>query len=534
MTSDILTLLGGIGLFLFGMQTLTEALKQSTGQKSRALLARFTRTPLAGVATGAIATSVVQSSSATTVMTIGFVGAGLITFPQALGVLYGAHIGTTMTGWVVVVIGFKLKLGQIALPVLFLASLIAVLGRGTAARSGRILAGLALVFIGLDFMQQGMAEFEDALSPADFPSEHGMGRFWLVLIGIAITLVTQSSSAGVATALVLLGAGTVSFGQAATMVVGMHVGTTVTALLASAGGTAAMRQTAVANIIYMIGTGALALLILPFVGPLLRDGLFRGDAMLALIGFHTTFNLIGTAVFLPFTHRFARAVERLVPGPGGNAADVLHPQLLSDPAAALDAAAGFAAEVARNLFAALAASLGPQPSFARLPAAREEAEAALLALHAFVTRIEVPQGQEALLLRYAALLHQIDHLQRLTHRAWQENRIQTATRLPYLTRYARVLAALMLRSAEPGTDARLLRLEARLSRREERLRSRALAPEQVLNRPLAEVFAATDAIRWLRRCTTHSERILHHGAAALPVAARPPAPAAPPGRSGGA
>ena len=153
MDAGILTLLGGIGLFLFGMHSMTGALRGLAAGAVRTGLARFTRTPLSGTLTGAVATATIQSSSATMVTVVGFVGAGLLTFPQALGVIFGAGIGTTFTGWMVLFLGFRLPLSAAALPALFFASLAVLLAGGQVARVAQAVAGLALVFIGLDFMQ---------------------------------------------------------------------------------------------------------------------------------------------------------------------------------------------------------------------------------------------------------------------------------------------------------------------------------------------------------------------------------------------
>ena len=130
MAGNLYFLIGGIGMFLLGMELMTAALRDTAGSRLRGVLTRFTTTPLRGVMTGAAATAVVQSSSATTVMTVGFVGAGLMTMPQALGILYGANIGTTATGWLVSLLGFKLKLGNLALLLLFPAALADLLARG--------------------------------------------------------------------------------------------------------------------------------------------------------------------------------------------------------------------------------------------------------------------------------------------------------------------------------------------------------------------------------------------------------------------
>ena len=250
MTSDILLAIGGLGLFLLGMIIMTEGLKDLAGPSLRRILARFTTNTASSAAAGAVTTAVIQSSSATTVTAIGFVGAGLMTFPQALGVIFGANIGTTMTGWLVALIGFKLDLGVAVLPIVLIGALLKMFGRGRVRPLGWALAGFSLLFIGIDAMQQGMEAFEGRVTPDNFPRDSLIGRLQLVLIGVAITLVTQSSSAGVATAMVALSAGAVSFPQAAAMVIGMDVGTTFTAYLATIGGSTAMRQTGYAHVIY--------------------------------------------------------------------------------------------------------------------------------------------------------------------------------------------------------------------------------------------------------------------------------------------
>ena len=262
----------------------------------------------AGALTGAATTALIQSSSATTVATIGLVGAGLLTFPQALGVIFGANIGTTLTGWIVATLGFKVKLGLIA-PVMTLAGvLLRLFARGALAEAGLGLAGFSLLFIGLDMMQAGLAALEGGVTPTVFPDDTVFGRFQLVLIGVAITLVTQSSSAGVATALVALHTGAISFYQAAALVIGMDVGTTFTAVIASLGGSTAMRRTGYAHVTYNVATGLMAFAILPVFVWATAGFLERGgDQQLTLVAFHSLFNLIGVLAILPITGVFRAA-----------------------------------------------------------------------------------------------------------------------------------------------------------------------------------------------------------------------------------
>ncbi|MFN3615304.1 MAG: Na/Pi cotransporter family protein, partial [Rubrimonas sp.] len=301
--TGILTICGGVGLFLLGMHMLADGLRVMAGAGLRDVLARFTRSPARGALAGTAATAALQSSSAVTVMTVGFVGAGLMTFPQAVGVILGANIGTTLTGWIVAVVGFKMQLGLTALPLLLAGVLARMFARGRAAQAGWALAGFSLIFIGIDMLQEGMAGFEGAVSPASFPDDTALGRAQLALIGLAATVVMQSSSAAMATALAAMTAGAIDFPQAAAMVIGMNVGTTVTVALVSLGGSTAMRRTALAHVLFNVMTGAVAFAILdPFTALMVAvtPGEGVGEAQLALVGFHSAFNVVGVAAVLPF------------------------------------------------------------------------------------------------------------------------------------------------------------------------------------------------------------------------------------------
>jgi phosphate:Na+ symporter len=183
--------LGGLGLFLFGMVILTEGLRSLAGRSLRLALCRFTRSPATGALTGAVTTAVVQSSSATTVAAVGFVGAGLITFPQSLGIIFGANIGTTITGWLVALIGFKLSLGTAVLPVVLAGALLYLFGNRRWRHIGYALAGFGLIFVGITALQAGMESLRDIVTPESFPANTTFGRLQLVAIGIGITIITQ-------------------------------------------------------------------------------------------------------------------------------------------------------------------------------------------------------------------------------------------------------------------------------------------------------------------------------------------------------
>jgi phosphate:Na+ symporter len=511
MTGNILTVLGGVGLFLFGMQVMTEALREIAGPGMRRLLARFTTTPLTGAITGMLTTAAIQSSSATTVTVVGFVGAGLMSFPQAVGVIFGANIGTTITGWMVMLLGFKLKIGLAALPLVFAGSLTQILTRGNPARAGRVLAGFGLIFIGLEMMQGGMAGFEGRITPASFPPDTIFGRFEMVLIGAAVTAVTQSSSAGVASTLVLLAAGSIGFSQAAALVIGMDIGTTVTAVLASVGGSRAMRQTGLAHVVYNLVTATVAFVLLGLVAGPLRNAL--GDAEAGLVAFHTLFNLAGVLLMLPLAHPFARAIEALVPEHPAPLFEALDRRLLADPGAAIDAAGSSAHAIANRLFAALGTALQPGGSLLPLHEAVEEAEPALQALRDYLARMTVPADHAQAHRRYSALLHEWDHLHRLRHRCRQTERLAPLFAHPLLRRPAILLGAVLRRRAggeDSADDARLERLRQRIAARVTLLRRQALARGGAGPGETAGLFAATDAMRWLDRTAAHVRSIVYY------------------------
>lgn len=512
MTADMLTLLGGLGLFLFGMGTMTGALGALASGPARRALARFTRTPLTGVLTGAATTALVQSSSATTVTAIGFVGAGLLSFPQALGVVFGANIGTTFTGWIVMVLGFKLSVGTAALPLLLAGALGRIALGGRARRAAEALAGFAMLFLGLDMMQAGAAAFEGWLTPAAFPPDTWAGRAQMVALGALVTVVLQSSSAGVAMALTLLAAGAIGFPQAAALVIGMDIGTTATGLLATIGGSRAMRRTGVAHVVYNLATGGMAFLLLGVLAPAMLAA--TGDEQTALVAFHSTFNALGVAAILPVTARFARLLERLIPDEDTAIGPTPDARLLTDPDAALDAVAAQAGRIERVLFAALGAALSPGGRGPTLAATASAAAPALDDLRAWSVRIPLPEGRADPEARMIALLHQIDHLARLGHRCGQIDRLGPLTDDPALGRPARALGAALARVAdgrEAGSE-RLDRLQRLIAARALRRRA-AVGPH-----PAGDVFARTDAARWLRRVALHAARIAHYGAGARPGA----------------
>lgn len=519
MILDALLASGGLGLFLLGMVNLRQGLQVLAGATAQRTLRRFTQSPLSGAFTGAAATVLVQSSSITTVATTGFASARLITFPAALGIVLGANVGTTVTGWLVALLGFKLQLGLV-MPLVVLVGVLVHLfsrGRGRGAASGLALAGFGLAFVGIDMLRTGTIAFQGVLTPDSFPDYGFIGNLQLVAIGIAITLVTQSSSAGVATALAAVAAGALRFEQAAAIVIGMDVGTTVTAALATLGASLPGRRTGWAHVIYNVLTGIGALLLLPAFALSLESvssGFTVREPEIALVGFHTFFNFAGLVCVLPFAAQFAALVERLVPDRPTPFTNRLDRRWLNQPDVALRAIGPTLTDLADRAFSILRHQLNPSLAQAPDPDLRELLVIALDEVSRYVADVPPAEGSQS---RLASSIHVIDQLGRLLDRESQRERIETAARDPELSRRARELAVCLLDMPFAEDPTQLRTTAARLDEFCETLEAERSAHRELAARRTAsneiepeDALASMDAYRWLERCAHHAWRITHH------------------------
>ncbi len=518
MVAMVFKLAGGIGLFLMGMVLLTDGLKAFAGDALRRALVRFTGTPAKAFLSGALATALVQSSSATTVTVIGFVSAGLLTFPQAIGVVFGASLGTTGTGWIVAGLGLKISVGFYALPLVGIGAFLKLLGRGRARDLGLALAGFGILFIGIETLQEAMRGLAGVFDFARLPSSGFHGHALAMGIGIVLTVLMQSSSAAIATTLTALHAGAINFDQAASLVIGAAVGTTITGVLAAIGGNTAAKRTALAHVSFNLATGLIALAILPlFLRGITWAQTHAGldPGAMSLAAFHTAFIAFGVAIFLPMVHLFARTIERLLPERGPSLTRHLDDTVLQAPAVALEAARRALRETAAECFDALRALLAPHAK----PDERAEQRIreALDQIEHFFARIPPMSDEEPYSRLRVDQLHAIDHLVRLRKRLSPSPSVRRQLDDPAIRAPAGLLQTLLKESAaglrgDAAADwlARTERQAAELAayRRNERpviLESTAggaAAPAQALER--------LDAIRWLDRIGYHAWRICHH------------------------
>ena len=309
-------------MFLYGMSLMSTGLQKAAGTGLRKLIASITSNPFKGVLTGLGVTAAIQSSSATTVMVVGFVNAGLLTLTQAIGVIMGANIGTTMTAWIIAVFGFKADISALAVPLMALGFIFSVSKKDKLRNISELIIGFSLLFLGLSLMKSSVPDLRQTPEVLEFItswSGHGFASVLLFLaLGTVLTLILQSSSATVALTLIMLNMGWIQFDMAAAMVLGENIGTTITANIAAAVGSVNAKRAALAHTVFNLFGVVWALAIFhPFINFVqwLVSLMGVDEATATIYGIsmlHTTFNLLNTLLLVWFTKPIARLVTVLV------------------------------------------------------------------------------------------------------------------------------------------------------------------------------------------------------------------------------
>lgn len=459
-------ILGGVGLFLLGMTLMSEGLKSFAGDSLRQALLAFTRRPITAFFSGLVVTALIQSSSATTLMTIGFVSAGVLPFAHSVGVLMGAALGTTSTGWIISGLGLSVSVSSYALLFIAAGSAVRLFVKGKGHYLGTSLAGFGLIFLGIGLLQAGMSELTAEVDFSVLPCSTFGARLLVLLIGIVLTVMMQSCSAVMATNLTALAAGALNFEQAAALAIGAAIGTTVKAGLVSIGASIHVKRTALALITFSLTTGLLAFLLMPVLLRMIdhaqrRWGLEEGAVSLAV--FHSMFIAMGVALFLPFVHRYSAWIERLLPDHGTGFTRYLDTSLLVIPCVALEALGRSLRECRSALARAAAARLHGQAGDASIAPATTAVTHALPELRSYLLSI-APDGEDRISeARRVADLYAMDHMQRL-------------------------IAFLELNEIHPGS-ARLLDLERRFAAVLEKLGEPASAATLEINALANEIAA---------------------------------------------
>jgi phosphate:Na+ symporter len=416
-----IAILGGVGLFLLGMTVMTDGLKGLAGSALRTALGQAAATPFSGALWGAIVTLLVQSSSAVTMTTIGLVSAGLLTFPQGLGLVFGANVGTTGTGWLVALIGVRVSLSAYALPMIFVGALAKLLSGGRIAAAGSALAGFALVLYGLTTLQQGMGGLAESLHPSDLPAVLGapgvgwtaglVGLMTLIVVGLAMTAVMQSSTAAIAVTISAFYAGAVGLEQGTALIIGQNIGTATSSALAAIGASATAKRLALAYVLFKVIAALIAIVAFPFTAALMNAFAASVDGMTLLAAYHTAYNVVGVAVLLPATQWFTGIVERLVPSKQTALQRALDPSALASPVIAVETARRVVADVLAKTAASVSTALSHGAGATAQDTAA--AAAALKEVRDFLSELKEPPEAEDERLRMTSTLHALDHAIRL-------------------------------------------------------------------------------------------------------------------------
>ena len=334
------TLFGAMGMFLYGMNLMSSGLQKAAGDRLRGFLSAMTSNPFKRVMTGVGITALIQSSSATTVMVVSFVNAGLLTLVQAIGVIMGANIGTTITAWMVSLLGFKADISILAVPLMLLGFLFSNSKKNQRKNIGELIVGFSLLFLGLSFMKESVPDLKQTPEVLEFVrqwSGHGFGSVLIFLgVGTILTLILQSSSATMAITLIMLSMGWIPFPMACAMVLGENIGTTITANIAASVGNPSARRAALSHTIFNVFGVIWALILFkPFLGlvgkliefmgfpnPAAEDFIVTqpdgADGTAALYGLsmlHTLFNTINTLILVWFTNLIAKVVTKMIKEP---------------------------------------------------------------------------------------------------------------------------------------------------------------------------------------------------------------------------
>lgn len=539
--STVIAILGGVGLFLLGMTVMTDGLKALAGSALRTVLGKAAATPLTGAFWGALITLLVQSSSAVTMTTIGLVNAGLLTFPQGLGLVFGANVGTTGTGWLVALIGVRVSLSAYALPLIFLGALTKLLAGGRIAAAGSALAGFALVLYGLTTLQQGMGGLAESLHPSDLPTVLGMpgvgwttgaiGLLTLIVVGLAMTAVMQSSTAAIAVTIAAFYAGAVSLEQGAALIIGQNIGTATSSALAAIGASSTAKRLALAYVLFKVIAALIAIIAFPFTAAMMKMFAASVDGTTLLAAYHTAYNVVGVAVLLPAAQWFTRVVERLLPSRETALERALDPSTLASPVIAVETTRRVVAEILKTSAASVSAALSAGDN-----RAMGDTAAALTEARDFLSELKEPPETDEERRRLTSTLHALEHASQLVEMLGEDGISGQAPGISHHPRAAMLCELAMREAQKVGASitaesaltaqaapigwtvsveigaslAEIERAAKELHAMQRDHRAATLASVAPGELTATEAFARIDATRRLERITHHAWRSAAH------------------------
>lgn len=506
----MVTVIGGIAIFLLGMSLLTNGLKEVAGETLKKWLQTFTKGTFSSLLTGLIVTMIVQSSTATTLLTVGFVSAGLITFVQSIGIIIGANIGSTSTGWIISLLGFKISLQAMSLPIIAIGVIIQYVAPYERKKLGGVFTGFGLLFLGIDFLQQGMETAQDWISFDSLSSGSWFSALLLILIGIVMTIIMQASSAAMATTLAALFAGAIDFEQAVYLVIGQNIGTTATAIVASIGSSIAAKRTAATHLLFNVVTAVIVTIfisyILKFVEIITVAMYGNFDQTVALALFHTLFSVLGAILFIPFAKQFSKLLMKLLPEKANALTRNLDDNLVSVPSAALEVAYQTLVQMMKLLTEAILELIRMKKVTSSFERKVKELDEAIFILRNFLSQVESTSFRQRN--QHVGLLHVLDHFTRLIRVLSEKQKVEA---LYLQEELIEELYETLLKINESfASEEKLLEIEKELMRTaqsiaEERRTRRRIYYEQTVIKEteIEEAMTLVQSLLWVDRLVYH-------------------------------
>jgi len=333
---DLWKFLAGLGIFLMGLFFIEESLKNLAGSSFKKFLKKHTQNSFKAIMSGTIITAILQSSSVVTLIVLAFVGAGVMTLQNALGVIIGSNLGTTFTGWIVAVVGFQLDIEKFSMPFIAIGglSLLFLKNNKRFVEFGRLIMGFGLLFLGLNFMKFSVILLSTHI---DMSAYTAYGPYLYFLVGLVLTAIIQSSSASMVMTLSALHTGVIPLDAAAAMVIGSDLGTTITILFGGLNGTPSKKRVALSHLLFNLVTDLIALLLIYPLLSFISIVLKIENPLMILVLFHSGFNLIGIAITFPFLGLFARFLENRFKGDDESASTFINKVTTDVPEAAITA-----------------------------------------------------------------------------------------------------------------------------------------------------------------------------------------------------
>lgn len=333
---DLWKFMAGLGLFLFGMSRLEIGINELAGRGFKVFIKKHTKNKIKAIFGGALVTAILQSSSVVSLMLLAFVGAGVISMKNALGIILGSNIGTTFTSWLVATLGFKIDIESFIFPFLALGALLVVLfqKRQRLLNIGLLVLGFAFLFLGLSYMKDSISFLAENLDISLF-AEYHISVFFIV--GFIFTAIVQTSVATMVIALSALNAGIIDFQFAASLIIGANLGTTITALIGGSQGTASKKRVALSHFLFNLVTVIVAFMLLKYIILFITDVLQIKDELLGLVAFHFSFNMLGIILFYPFLDQFANFLNKRYAGGNDREGIYIHESSVEEPESALEA-----------------------------------------------------------------------------------------------------------------------------------------------------------------------------------------------------